>query len=471
MPGVPAPSSDLHERGRARARRVWLAIATSVLARALTLVVPLVCLPLFVRYLGPEGYGLYEAIGALAVWLTLANAGLYLGLQNRLQECLVAGDAALARRYVSSATFLVGLIALAAAVLVTVVALAVDWQRIFPTRSPELAAQLALAFWVCAVSTLAGLALGVPAVVYAAGQELHVANAWEMAARAVTIAASIGVVFTQFGLVGVVVATATLPLVVRLLNFVSMFWREKPELRPSLGQFDRRLLARTVADGAYAFVLQAAVVMIYQVDKLVIGIGLSPEALAPFAVVGRLFLIAYGAYLVVLFALWPAYGDALRRGDVAWVRRGVRLTVGLGCGGVAAFGVAVLALRPWLLTAWGGVPADSVSAGTVLALTATFVCRAWVDARTIALNSIGAFRPQVGLFAAHAVLNLALALALVGPFGVAGVAWATPASAVLTSVWGYPRLMRRHVYDRPAPAAAGGPPGDVVKPIVPIEPK
>jgi Na+-driven multidrug efflux pump len=46
------------------------------------------------------------------------------------------------------------------------------------------------------------------------------------------------------------------------------------------------------------------------------------------------------------------------------------------------------------------------------------------------------------------VLNLALALMLARPFGVEGVAWATPISAMLTSVWGYPWLMKKLIYSK-----------------------
>jgi len=64
------------------------------------------------------------------------------------------------------------------------------------------------------------------------------------------------------------------------------------------------------------------------------------------------------------------------------------------------------------------------------------------------MNSVGIFRPQIIMFGGHAVLNLALALTLARPFGVEGVAWATPISALLTSVWGYPWLMKKLLYSK-----------------------
>ncbi|HSI36074.1 MAG: lipopolysaccharide biosynthesis protein [Phycisphaerae bacterium] len=434
------------EARRVRGVRLWRAVVTSVLAKSLTLVIPIVCLPLFVRYLGAEGYGVYETVGSLAVWLTLSNVGLYLGLQNRLQACFAAGDLELARRYVSSVAVFVTVVSVLGVAVVTALAVTVDWQRVLPTSAPGAGGPIGAAFWVAGVGALMTVALGIPAVVYAASQQLDVANVWEMVGRVLTILASVAVVWTRFGLVGVMVASAAVPLVARAVNLAWMFGAEKPELRPSLRHFDRALLKSAIVDGVYVFVLQTAVMAIYSADKLIVGLALSPEAVTPFAIVGRLFLIGYGAYYMLLMPLWPAYADALRRDDVGWVRRAVRTSLGIGCGGIAVCGGLLLACKRWLIPLWAGIPGETVSDSLIVAVTATFVLRAWVDARSTALNAAGAFKQQIPLFVVHAALNLGLALVMVKPYGVEGVAWATPISAVLTTAWGYPMLMRRYVY-------------------------
>ena len=51
------------------------------------------------------------------------------------------------------------------------------------------------------------------------------------------------------------------------------------------------------------------------------------NGLPGFAIVGRLFLQAYGLFCIVLFPLWPAYGEAFRRGDLRWVTGKLRGTL------------------------------------------------------------------------------------------------------------------------------------------------
>src|SRR6266536_773589 len=95
-----------------RERRIKLAILTSILVRPLALLVPVVIVPLFLKYLGSERYALFELISALAMWLALSDGGLASGLVNRLQNCQVNGEEALARRYVSSLVVALGAVAL-----------------------------------------------------------------------------------------------------------------------------------------------------------------------------------------------------------------------------------------------------------------------------------------------------------------------------------------------------------------------
>ena len=107
-----------------------------------------------------------------------------------------------------------------------------------------------------------------------------------------------------------------------------------------------------VADGIYMFVLQFAVMAIFQSDKLVIGTLLTPADVVPFSVVGRGFLIGYGIFIILLSPLWPAYGEAIRRGDIAWMRRGVRLATMVGCGGILIWGTTLLIAGKWVFPLW-----------------------------------------------------------------------------------------------------------------------
>src|SRR6266404_3060366 len=69
-----------------RGGRAKLAISTSVVSRAVSTLISLLILPITVRYLGNEGYGLMVTISSVVGWLQFTNMGIGLGLQNALTE-------------------------------------------------------------------------------------------------------------------------------------------------------------------------------------------------------------------------------------------------------------------------------------------------------------------------------------------------------------------------------------------------
>src|SRR5262249_40098559 len=90
-PGEP-PLFELEAEARAnqqaqrgeRLSRIKKAVVSSIIIRPLALIIPLVTVALFPKYLGEERYGLYQLVGALVMWLGMTNLGLTMGLINKL---------------------------------------------------------------------------------------------------------------------------------------------------------------------------------------------------------------------------------------------------------------------------------------------------------------------------------------------------------------------------------------------------
>jgi O-antigen/teichoic acid export membrane protein len=451
-PSAGAAASGAGDHRREREKRLRLGILTSLLTKPLAVLVPFVLFPLFLRYLGLEGNGLYEAIGALAMWFALTNAGLGLGLVNRLADCNVSGDAVLARRYVSS--LFVAMLAISAISILgfSIIAPWVRWSVFFPAQDPSLARQVPWAVWTATSLTLLSICASLPTAVYQGYQETHRNNYWDAVARVVSLAACFIVTYTRWGLVGAILASSGVSLLVRFVNVFTLFAWEKPILRPHPRLFDLRLLKRVLSEGICFFVLQMAVMAIFQTDKLIISARLGPEHVNAYAAVGRLFVSGYGLFILVLAPLWAAHAEALRRQDFSWVRRGLRNSLLFGCGTMLFGGIVLFFFGNFILRIWTRNDQVEVSRSLVVALTLMFALRAWVDSRSVVLNSAGVLVPQMFFFGTHAVLNLVIAIIVAPRYGVEGIAWSTVVTSLCTSAWGYPLLMRRYVWQRPTGA-------------------
>jgi O-antigen/teichoic acid export membrane protein len=437
------------DHGKERERRLRLSIVSALFTRPLALITPIITVRLFLRYLGEERYGLYQAIAAMAVWFGLTNAGLGLGLVNRLADCYVSNDRLLARRYVSSIVFALGAISLVCIALLAIITPFVDWNGFFNVTDPRAMRETPWAVFIAGAVTLLGIWLTLPLSIYTAYQELHHNNLWDAASRIAALAACFAVVYTGWGLVGVIFAATGVATLVRAVNMAWMFAVEKPWLRPSLASFDMRLLQRLMYEGICFFVLQMAVMALFQTDKVIISATLDPAEVTPYSTLGQVFISGYGVIMLFLGSLWPAYAEALRRGEMGWVRRMVRWSLLGSCTGILLLGGVPLLLfgRP-LIRLWIGEDL-SYSNNLVIALTLLFALRAWVDCRSAVLNSAGVLIPQMFFFGAHAILNLAIAIPMGKRYGAEGVAWTTVITAIITTGWGYPWMMRRYIWNQP----------------------
>src|SRR5438552_10250282 len=115
-----------------RGGRAKLAISTSLVSRVVTTAVSFVVLPISIRYLGNEGYGLMTTITAVVGWLQFTNMGIGLGLQNALTDEVAKGNKQVQKELVSTAFFSLCAIGAVLFVVGLIVFPHVSWDRVFP---------------------------------------------------------------------------------------------------------------------------------------------------------------------------------------------------------------------------------------------------------------------------------------------------------------------------------------------------
>ena len=428
-----------------RSKRLFWAVATSIMTRPLAVLIPFLTVPLFIGYLGKEGFGLYESIGALSAWMALSNAGLGLGLMNRLSDCYVSSDQLAARRYVS--TMFVGIltITIILTLLLLVFVPIIPWSMVFPTTSEALADQVPWAVAATGLCVIIGLPLGLLQPIYSAYQEIQILNLWDALRRLILLAACFLVVYTNWGLAGGILATAGAGIPISIINTWFLF-RRKPWLRPSPRLYDGKIMRSMLTDGMGFLLLQLSVVLLYQTDRIIIGMLVGPEAVTPYAVAARLFMIFHGVYMLVLGPLWPAIGEALRRGDKQWAKRALRLLTALGCTLILAIGCLLYFQGDWVFALWTRDQTIHVPPILILGLTLTFLVRVWIDAHSIVLNASQIIWPQVYFLLTQGALSMGIAVCAALTLGSSGVAWASGLAGLLTCAWGYVWLLRKHVF-------------------------
>src|SRR4051812_3910259 len=183
-----------------RGGRAKLAISTSLVSRVIITAVSFVVLPITVRYLGNEGYGLMTTITAVVGWLQFTNLGIGLGLQNALTDETGKGDVKAQNELVSTAIFsLVGI-----GLLILFVGLSVfpfvHWEHVFRPTTARFTSEIPWTVLTVFIGFVSTVVLGFVGPIYAARQELHIGNVQVLITGVVTLLGTLTAVYFRWGL-------------------------------------------------------------------------------------------------------------------------------------------------------------------------------------------------------------------------------------------------------------------------------
>lgn len=392
---------------------------TSGVAKAIGILASLISVPLTYRYLGPERYGIWMVLISIITAMSFADLGIGNGLMNAISEAYGKDDRRLAQEHLTSALALMFLIGFVFAVAGAIGYPLVAWPRILNVKSPAVAAEGARAFLVLYASFVINLPLGVIARAQAGLQKAYTAQMVNALGSMLSLGAILLVVWLRGSLVWLVFAFVVTSTAATLLNGWILF-REFPWLLPARHAFSSAAARKIFNLGILFFVLQCAFVLSYTSDNIVIAQVLGAAAVAVYAVPQKLFSSVSAVVSMAINPLWPAYGEAIARGDVAWVRRiffaSLRLVLAITIPACTLLAVA----GPWILRVAVGKSFHApLSLLIVLAVWA--VVNAVSVASAMLLNGAGVLKEQTALTFVTSVCNLGLSIYFTLRFGVIGV--------------------------------------------------
>ncbi len=408
-------------RANERRRRVLFTAAASLVARGTQAIATLISVPLTVRYLGQERYGMWMAISSITGMLAFADFGLGNGLLNAVADAHGRGDRVAARKAVSTAFLLLSTIAVGLMVFFFAIQEGVPWASFFNVQSSV--AQMEIRQTVVAVVTCfaIGVPLGVVQRVQLGYQEGFASNLWQAGGAILGLIGLICAVRMGVGVPGLVFAFYGGPLFALVLNFLNQFGRSRTWLVPTPRAFELGIARSLGRAGSMFFVAQLGTVLILNAPNLVIARLLGANTVAPYSVVMK--PIQALTLLTALWAipLWPAYGEAAARGDWNWIARTFRRTAVLGLLVSVSGASLFFAFHRSILGYWVGV--DLIPDGLTVGATCLFLVANSVRLTgSMCLNGLGHLRGQVGYQLLVGAAAVGLSLPLARALGLGGIA-------------------------------------------------
>ena len=440
-----APHDQNSQESKRRFRGIAAASLTALFGKGTSVVVSVITVPLTVRYLGAEGYGLWITISSVVTMFFLFDIGIASTLTNLISEAYAVGNKELAATYFATAFWIVLGISALLGLVGWILWPFIPWISIFHVQDPALANETSLAMAAAFMVFLLALPTSLATKVLGGYQELHVSNLFVAAGSVLSLIVVLAVVYSH----------GTLPLLVAgfagssvAANAACLLWIclfHKPWMKPWPRQVNPGYIRRIFSTGIQFFVIQMAALIVFSSGNLVISHYLNPAQVTPYAITWRLMGYMMAVQTMIIPALWPAYSEAYAKGHLAWIRstynrvRWITAAVlAFGCSTMLYAGRDVIRL-------WAG-PAAIPSTLLVQLMCVWVVICVFTTNQSCLMGATFRVGKQAIAASLAAVSNLALSILWVKTMGAAGVVLATIVSylifVVAVTTWEVRRILR-----------------------------
>lgn len=436
----------MDHRAQQRYRKILWTAAAGGISRFAQVLVILVSVPLTLNYLGAERYGLWVTVTSIMAMMGFCDFGLGSGILNAITRARPKESPELLRAIVSSGLSGLILVSLGLGTLFSVAYPWVNWPTVYGVTSPSAAADAGPLTAILVTAFLTGLPLTLVRHVQFGFQEGFLSNAWDAFGSILSLALIVSAVTLKLDLVWLAMAVAISPIVARLMNALTYVIRGRRWLSPHWQSVDFALLLQLIRLGQLFFVIQVSALIAYQSDNLIVANILGSNQVPQYSVPLQLFMIPSIFTGLLLMGLWPAYGDALARGEIDWIRRTFATTMKYLLWGSILFSVMLYFLAPVVITAWVG-PTITPSQQLLLGMSIWSAMSVLGSALSTVLNGLHVVRFQVITVTLMALANIILSIYLVHRIGVSGAVYGTVISyavfALLPTAIYVPRLLKR----------------------------
>lgn len=415
----PHDTSTAHGRSWERYRRMVLGSLAAFGARGIALVSSLISVPLTYRYLGAERYGIWMVLVSIITVMGVADLGIGNGIVNAISEASGKDDRVLMREYTSNGLFLMLCIGAFLAVAGAVAYPHIPWVRLFNVKSPDVAREGARAFVVLYCWFVLNIPLNVINRIQVGLQRSYWSQAMIAGGNALSLVGLIVVIEIRGTLPWLVFASTFGVIAATIANGCVLF-RSSPWLLPIFRAF-RVSAARHVLNlGLLYFVLQVANSLAFTSDNIVITQVMGAAAVAIYSVPQKLFGFSAQLINIGMMPIWPAYGEAIARGDFQWVRKAFRNSISLTLAISCLICPLLSVTGPWIVRVAVG---RTLHVPVLLFWALAFwgiIYAVWVPI-TMLLNGAGSLKAQSTAAITSSLVNLALSIYLTRRMGVIGV--------------------------------------------------
>ena len=416
-----------------RKRIIKKNISLSIVYKAINMALVFITIPLLLNYLDKEQYGVWATIFSLVNIMLYLEGALGNALKTKLSEALGNNDLVLAKEYISIAYIVLFAVTAAGVLITSALVFNIDLQRTLNTNIEE--SQLKKAVFYLFFLMFVGFLLGIYKAIYYANKQSSKVELAMLVYQSI-ILVSIIVVYSFFERSLIIISliyglASTLTAVFFTINFFS----GRKNLLPSIMVFNWQKAKKLLELSAGFLIIQLAMIVIFTFDNLIITSLLNPLEVTSYDIVLKVFQVFIMFSLIAQEPLWALYTEAYQKNDAKWIKKTLK-NLNRAFLLFTSFMILMFFISDELIIIW--TRKDLMIAQMLIAFMCIFsLLRVYSSIYMTFLNSIGAIKLQVCLFALGAVVKIPLSIYLVKntSLGSSGVIFASCISIIMLAIF------------------------------------
>nr|WP_315134032.1 lipopolysaccharide biosynthesis protein [uncultured Flavobacterium sp.] len=306
-----------------RTRNMTKHIGWSFFFKIGSVVANFLLVPLTIKYLDTENYGVWLTLSSFVTWFSFFDIGLGNGLRNKFAEAKTLGNYKIAQAYVSSAYFTIGSLSLIMVITFLFFNAFIDWTLIFNTSSnlhQELSILLPIIFAFFGIQLVVKLIT----TIYQADQHHSIEGAIQFFGQILSLL--IIWILTKTDKSSLLIfgsIFSALPVLILLGLNIFAFKTTYRKFKPRLSLWKKAYLKDITGVGFRFFVIQIATMVLFSTDNFIIIKLFGPKEVVPYNIAFKYFSIVTMVYTIIITPFWSSFTEAYINQDFEWIKKSV----------------------------------------------------------------------------------------------------------------------------------------------------
>ncbi|PQJ80409.1 oligosaccharide flippase family protein [Polaribacter porphyrae] len=379
-------------------------ISLGLIYKTINIGIVFVNIPLILNYLEEEKYGIWVTIFSVVNIVFSMDGGIGNGLKTKLASAISVNDLQLSKSYIATSYVIVASTSLIIFFLLGLATFFLNLKTFLNTSLEN--SELKLIFSLTVIMITIGFVLNLYKSFFYAKHEAAKIELSMLLCQIIIFSSVVCLLYYFPSNLLFIALVYGISNILIALVFTTLFFKENPDLIPSLSDFKKSKVKELMGLSINFFIIQLSLIVILSTDNLIISNSLGPEEVTSYDVVYKLFTLLITLSVIFQDPFWALYTDAYKKNDFIWIKKTIKRLNYL----FVPFCLIVLLLflfSDYFIKVWLQRNLD-ISKELIFFTSIFVLIRVYSVIYTQFLNAIGVIKLQMWLYVFGAIINIPL---------------------------------------------------------------